>query len=134
MTMEPESPAERPSPDQPSPAGRSGESVIAQMIARFGPIYPSSLIDKATTKQLDKLIEQADQAGRRDDAFKTLALKLAVAIVISALVLIGFLCWLFLHYEKSDALQQIVTLLVGLSGGGVGGFGVGRIISARNRD
>ncbi len=32
------------------------------------------------------------------------------------------LCWLFLVYNKSDQVEKIITLIVGL----IGGFGVGR--------
>ena len=50
----------------------------------------------------------------------------ACTLGVAVMILVAGLCWMFLAFHEVNSLQQIVTLLVGLSSGGVGGYGVAR--------
>ena len=117
------------------PAVRSpGDEIVSEFFARFGFGHPPSLVDKASSEQLDKLIEQTDQAARREDAYRERFLNRVFWLLLAALVLIGTLCWMFLYFKEVASLQQIVTLFVGLAGGGVSGFGVGRATAPKSNE
>ena len=92
---------------------------------------PDSFLDKLTTEQLSKILDQTEEANKRSNSIQTQGMWMAFAVFLAALVLIGFLCWLFLSFGKGDLLREIIALLIGLGGGSVGGFGVGRLTAKR---
>lgn len=58
--------------------------------------------------------------------------KIYATVVIGAVLFLVFsLCWLFLYFDKAQYAEKIITLVIGLSGGLAGGFGLGRLTGAR---
>jgi hypothetical protein len=93
---------------------------------RGGGLSPGSFLDKLSTDQLGKLIDQSDQEDTRQHQLRRERNWMTFGFLVTVLILIGFLCWLFLSYEKGDLLREIIALFIGLGGGGVGGYSVGR--------
>ena len=92
-----------------------------------------SLLDKLTAKQLDKLLEQTGEEGRRQHELDVQRNRMTFVLLLSLPILTVLLCFLFLHYDKGDRLREIIALLIGLAGGGAGGFTLAKATS-RNSD
>lgn len=105
-----------------------GDKIVSQFMARItSGFHPQeSLIDRLDAPQLGKLLDLADEADKREDSRKRESMRLLFALVLSIPLLIAFLCLIFLYFQKGDLLREIVALLIGLGGGGAGGFGIGR--------
>ena len=114
----------------PTPQRSSPDSIVA-MMTRFGPFQQTSLVDKATTEQLDRLILQEEESSKRGDDFRIMLLNRGFVLLMSLVVSVSLICWIFVSYQKAEALQQLVTLFIGLGTGGVGGFGAARISAKR---
>lgn len=83
-------------------------------------------LEPAQRSRLGTLLANASDSDKRDSAGKIEAMRWTFVVCLAVLLLIGVLCWMFLHYEKGDLLREIIALLIGLGGGGAGGFGLGR--------
>jgi len=80
-----------------------------------------------------KKLELGNQAeARKIDSNGDLHSKFFMTgMLVIALVFIFALCWLFLGYGKAELTEKIVTLVVGLAGGGLAGFGLGRYSASK---
>jgi hypothetical protein len=87
---------------------------------------PDPFLDKLDSRQVGKLLDQAAEDSRREHERAMFSLKLTAGMGIAAFALIFGLCWLFLAYQKSDQIEKIIALLIGLVGGLASGIGIGR--------
>lgn len=96
------------------------ETVISRFMGVMGVQRSSDLLDKLMPRQLDKMIDLTDQAARRDSeqSLRIINLTFAGFVIAGVMLLLG--CWLFLHYEKIDALEKLAFALIGAAGGGGG--------------
>lgn len=88
-----------------------------------------ALLAKLTTDQVGKLIQQTDDADKREhDRFlasnKSESRLMLVAIIAIPVTLLG-LAWIFLHHNNAAELREIIALLLGAGIGSAGGYGLG---------
>lgn len=109
---------------------RSGEPeaiqrLYALLVHNEAPRDP--VIDKLDAAGLKKLLDNSAAERKQEHERRMLAMRLQTAVVFGALILIGILCWMFLTFDKTETLEKVIALMIGLVGGGIGGFGVGRM-------
>ncbi len=119
-----------PNPDESEsvPPSQVGPRLVERFMAEFrGEVFPGdSFIDKLDTKQLGKLLDQAGEDGKRQHQLDVQRYWMTFLLLFSVPVFVLLLCWIFLNYEKGDLLREIIALLIGLGGGGAGGYTLGR--------
>lgn len=98
---------------------------MGQIMAGF-PASTPSLIDRASSEQLDRIIALGEKSDERSFARSRQIINMTTLICLAVLGCLVVLCWMFLYFKETEALRQIVTLLVGLVGGASGGFIGGR--------
>lgn len=68
-------------------------------------------------------LELQREDGRREHERERLRMRLITGMAAFGLVVVCFLCWLFLHYQKPEQVENIIALIVSFAGG----FGLGRV-------
>lgn len=102
---------------------RMVETMAQQLMmeVRSGPA-PNAFVEKLTPEHIDKLLDNSHKGTTEKG-------RLNFAIVISLMVAIFALCWLFLAYGETQHVSAVIALIIGLAGG----FGAGRAYdSGRN--
>ncbi len=84
------------------------------------------MLDKLNTNQIDKLLDQTNEESCRQHDLDLQQNRMTFVMLLSIPILVLLLCFVFLHYGKGDLLREIIALLVGLGGGGAGGYTLGR--------
>lgn len=98
------------------------------MVERFTAMFGMSqvvdpLMGKLDAKHLTAVIANVDKADeRRLEQVKLHGKNQLVALVV-VLIAVLILCGLFLGFGKSEQLDKILALIIGL----IGGFGIGRV-------
>lgn len=87
---------------------------------------PPSVLDKMTPDLLKLVIEHDAEESKRRDSHRTQHLYVAAGLTMAGIIAFLGLCWMFLTFNQADLLKQVVTLLVGLVSGGIGGFAYGQ--------
>ena len=75
--------------------------------------------------QVDRVLENADEADKRAHRRSQAGLFCGTAIVIGIFLSILCLCWMFLSYGRAELLEKVVTAIVSAAGGGAIGYGTG---------
>lgn len=108
-----------PDPEPKPPAPVDPEQLVAQaVVMAFDTIHRDEPLPTPVLKQLVENEAQRDrQQAEKDRRAQNNQLVLCLAGILAVLAL----CWLFLHYGKSDQIMTILTpLLTFLAGGGIG--------------
>lgn len=92
------------------------------MQVQVGPA-PNELLAKLDASHITKFIDSAEAEQRRSHERKQHNFW---GLLIAGVLGFFGVCWLFLAYDKSDLLKEILALFTGLVGGFLSGFGVGR--------
>ena len=89
-------------------------SVRDPFVDKLSPSHISKTLDIASKKaDQDFELRKADQANQAKSYERTLI------FIFCAILCVVFVIWLFLHYDKTDQVFQLITYLV-VGGGGVG--------------
>ncbi len=121
-------------PKEPRNPPRLAPQLIERFMAEFRGGFPgSSFVDRLDTKQLGKLLDQTSDDSRRQHELDIQRNWMGFALLLSIPILVFGLCFVFLHYGKGELLREIIALLIGLGGGGAGGYTLGRV-SKRSSD
>ncbi|MHC5537752.1 hypothetical protein ACYOEI_05910 [Singulisphaera rosea] len=94
----------------------------------FGPpaTAQDSLVGKLTEAQMTSVITQSESSDKRKHDERLWGMWLTAGIVGATIVLIPFLCLIFLTFQQSAALEKVLNLILGFVAGSAGGFGIGR--------
>lgn len=114
--------------DPPAPTTRD-EKIVNQLVTVFGRFKqppPPSIIDKMSPELLKLLLEQDAEESKRRDSHRDKHLYVTAGLTLAGIVAFFGLCWMFLTFNQAELLKQVITLLVGLVSGGIGGFAYGR--------
>lgn len=135
-----------------APEGESGESVgpeeppfsapepfqerlVSRVMASVGVRMPTEFLDKTTPEHITRLIEISDESEVREYAHRRWVVGAVLFGLAMVLVFLFALSFVFLVYNAVDSFEKIVTLIIGLvGGGGIGGgvgFGAGRLTSKK---
>ncbi len=105
-----------------------GPNIVLQ--TAFGlhqqPSIPDTIAGKLTPEHIASAFDQYGKDKERKSGEARLGMWLAFGALISVLVFVMGLCWMFLQYQKPELLEKIIALITGLAGGGITGFGIGR--------
>jgi hypothetical protein len=86
----------------------------------------SGFLSKMTPENITQVITEAARESERRYYERIIGFSLASAGLLSVLLTLLALCFLFLTFQHPEYLQGIIGAVVGLVGGGAGGFGIGR--------
>ena len=84
------------------------------------------LVEKLSASHLTRLIDQQGVENDHRHEQKMTTLRLVAVVTCATLVIVFFLCWLFLYFKESESLEKVLAGIFGFVAGGFGGFGVGR--------
>ncbi|HEX5443683.1 MAG TPA: hypothetical protein VFW87_07635 [Pirellulales bacterium] len=93
------------------------------MQVQVGPA-PNELLAKLEPAHFTRLIDSAEAEQKRSHERKQSAFWGSLVGGIGGFLL---LCWLFLHYGKTELLKDILLLFTGLVGGFLSGLGFGKV-------
>jgi hypothetical protein len=113
--------------------GNKGPSIVLQ--TAFGvsqqPSVPDTIASKLTPEHISSALNEYAKDKERKQETTKLGMYLAFASLVGVLLFVLFLCWMFLQFNKPELLEKIIALIIGLFGGGVTGFGIGRGTTAK---
>ena len=109
---------------------RSAELVPEAMQERLASFFamthvgprPDPLMEKVTSAQISKVIGHAEAASQREHDYDLKRESSRRLYAITGVVFILLICLMFLHYDKTEHIDAIVSAAIGL----LGGYGLGR--------
>lgn len=128
--LEDSSKSETPAPAAPNSADKSTvvkRQRVEEMFMSFMSqgILPSRdpIAEKMTPEIIGQLIETSNKQNEREHVEKKIVANRGTLIAIVSVVAIIVLCWLFLAYGKGEHAALVISHIVVLAGGFLGGFG-----------
>jgi hypothetical protein len=119
--------------DESSPIGGTPSPSMTRSFQQFSAMFAGMLprrdplLEKLDADGVKQLLNQAEKSDEREHKRQLIHMYLMAVLGGAAMIAIIGLCWLFLSYQKSEQVEKIIALIVGL----VGGFGVGRATASK---
>lgn len=101
---------------------RAARQMVQHFGLQVGPA-PDAFLDKLEPQHITQLLSAAENDSVRGDS-RTKQIFWG-SIVVSTVATL-FMCWIFLHYEKSELLKDTLQILLTAIVSFAGGFGFGR--------